>query len=473
MPKFFTKLLVYFTCLTFLPISAGAAEFDYNNIISDEQLLDYNSMGQLEIKRFLESKNSYLANYFYYGNNPGPYDLQNNPGQEDYFKNRSAAEIIYNASQEAKVNPKFLLTMLQKEMSLIEDTDPVENQLDFAMGYFCFDGQACNPRWRGFGKQVRSTALQFEDYVKNIHTRTYNPNTTSMIEGIAIRPANAATAGLYNYTPHLHGNELFKTIWDRYGFGIATAPEFTGIIPEGSLVKAKDGEDTETIYLIHNGFKMPFATMSALVSRYDPKRIMSVAADELNKFSTGQTIKYTAYSILQGPDNNKYLLDGLTKRLIASDEVFRSLGFNPEEVVQASSEDLAAIADGPAITTSTAKPTAQLLRTSTGGVFYVKDDTKSPIIHPDIIAINFPDLKIVKASDETLNQLRQVEAVKLNEGTLVMSNEGNQVYVIAGGARRWITNENTFKELGYSWANIVKVDPRVLKLHKVGEPLSL
>jgi hypothetical protein len=455
------------------------ANINYSNIISDAEAQNYQAMTQVQIRDFLRSKNSTLSNYFYTGYNPGPLELRSSSvgavEDENHLKERSAVEIIYNAAYESQINPQFLLTMLQKEMSLIEDPSPTDRQYDFAMGYYCFDGQSCNPRWQGFGKQVRSTALQFRDYIDNIHTRPYQTGKTFVIEGEEITPENNVTAGLYNYTPHLHGNALFKTIWDRYGFGgETTLPVVLGVIPEGSLVRAKDGEDTETVYLIRNNTKQAFSSNTALVSRYQPDKILNVPNAELEKFSLGPNIKYPAYSILMGPDNKKYLLDGLQKRLISSDTVFRNLGFNPEEVIEVSTQDLRDISDGPAITDVATVPLGQLLKDkTTGGVYYAKDGKKYPIVEPELIALNYPDLKVKIATSQQLDALQKESAVKLNDGTLILSPTSNQVYVIAAGKRRWIQNEETFLGLGYSWANIKKVSERVLKLHQVGEAISL
>lgn len=462
-----------------LPHLVLAANINYSNIISDEEAQNYRSMTQTQIRDFLRSKNSTLTNYFYTGYNPGPLELKNSTvgvaEDEKDFKQRSAAEIIYNAAYEAQINPQFLLTMLQKEMSLVEDQDPTERQYSFAMGYYCFDGQSCNPRWKGFGKQVRATALQFRDYIDNIETRNYKTGETFVIEGEEITPENNITAGMYNYTPHLHGNALFKTIWDRYGFGGETsAPIVVGVIPEGSLVKARDGEDTETVFLIHNNQKQAFVSNTALVSRYQPEKILRVASSELEKFTLGPSIKYPAYSILVGPNGDKYLLDGLEKRLISSDAIFKNLGFNPEEVIEVAQTDLDEITDGAAITDVATVPVGQLLKDkSTGGVYYAKDGKKYPIVEPELITLNYPDLKVVTATTKQLDSLEKATPVRLKDGTIILSPTSNQVYVIAAGKRRWIQNEETFLGLGYSWSNIKKVSERVLKLHPVGEPLSL
>ncbi len=478
MKKIPSFLLLLFSLALLMPaqITMAASDFNYSNIISDREATDYTSMNKNQITNFLSSKNSYLKNYYYYGYSPVPGENIATTDEEKLAKSaeKSAAEVIYNAAYEAKISPKFLLTMMQKEMSLVEDSEPTTNQLDFAMGYYCYDGQSCNENWRGFGKQVRATALQFRDYLDNISGRTYKPGQEYNIEGEVVVPENKVTAGLYNYTPHLHGNKLFKTIWNRFGFGTDDSAPIIGVIPEGSIVKAKDGEDTDTIYLIHNNLKLPFASMTAIVSRYDPKMLMTVSTTELNKFTEGPSIDYPAYSILQGPDKKKYLLDGLNKRLIASDQVFKALGYNPDEIITASSTALANINDGEPISDAFSSPVGQLYKDkTTGGVYYVKDGQKYPIVDPEILKINYPGQTIKIATAKQLDSWNKQLPAKLKDGLLVKGTTNPQVYVITNGQRKWIEDENTFNLLGYKWQNVITVSDRVIKLHEIAQSLKL
>ena len=60
------------------------ADFNPGRIIEDSEMLDCNSMSLNEIQAFLESKNSYLANY---------------RTENAYGTIKSAAEIIYDAAR--------------------------------------------------------------------------------------------------------------------------------------------------------------------------------------------------------------------------------------------------------------------------------------------------------------------------------------------------------------------------------------
>ncbi len=480
---FLTKIIILLFCLGFFYPNLTLAQtnedsIDYNNLLTDEEAENYSSMSLADITAFLQSKNSYLQYYTYYGYNPAPGEViyTDDALKLENSRLRNAAEIVYNAAQEARINPKFLLVTLQKEQGLIERSEYNQRALDYAMGYYCFDGQACNPQWQGFGKQVRAAALQFRDYIDNIHTRPYRPGQTSSIDGQAVTPVNRITAAMYVYTPHLHGNRLFMTIWQRYGFGTLNAI-IRGILPEGSIVQAKTtakDSKNEAVYLINNNKKLLFASKNALISRYDPKKVLLVDKAEIDKFADGPEIKFANYSVLEGPDGQRYLLDGLQKRIISSNEVFRQLGYSLDEIIKVSSLDLASLNPGLPLTKENPSPYESLLRDSkSGGVFYIKDGNKYPIIDKSILNINFSNLKIVNATTKALEKYISQTPVLIKDGNLVKLANSPVVYVIAGGQRRPIADEASFVALGYKWSDIKTISERVLILHNLGDPVNL
>lgn len=479
------KIILLIFGLLLLP-NISSANVDYNKILSDSQATNYSSMSINDIQKFLEDKDSYLSDYWYTGNNPGPVhfaEVKANPDKK-FFKKRYASEVIYNAANESKINPQFLLTMLQKEMGLIEDDDPSRRQLGFAMGYYCYDGQRCNPRYKGFGKQVRSTAMQFRYYLDNINKYRFRPGKLSCVgdpndslpctsKGTKVTPDNKITAAMYTYTPHIHGNSLFKTLWNRYDFNENSISDVFGIIPDGALVQAKDGEDQDTIFLIHNSKKLAFENTTSLVSRFDPGRVLKVNSEEIIKFTDGNNIKYANYSILQSPDGKRYLLDNLEKRLIVNNEVFRDLGFNPLEIEEVSNTELSLISNGDNITSSEISVFEQLvLDPETNGIYYIKNDRKYPVVSQEIIDINWPKMRINNIDFEELENYKKSKPIKIVDGTLIKAEDKSTVYVISNGKRRSLTNEETFTGLGYNWLDIKVVSDRVLKLHKLGKAIK-
>jgi len=456
--------------------TAQAQGFDPNNIIGDLEILDYTTMNLNDIQQFLQAKGSYLANY---------------STVDAFGVTRKASEIIYNAAvnnfdcdgavlsdnpslaekqvkcRPVTINPKFLLVLLQKEESLIEDPAPSQAHLDWATGYGCPDSGSCNARWQGLGKQVNSAALQFRDYMDNPQLYTYKIGATYTVKNTNrpdcdVTPANQATAALYNYTPHVYnGNYNFYTIWQRY---------FTKVYPDGSLLQA-DGEPG--VWLLANGVKRPFVSKGALISRFDPNKIITVNKSDLDKYNTGAPIKFPQYSLIRSPHGTVFLLVDDKKRGFTTQAAFRAMGFNPSEVAQASWEDINAYADGAPITATSTYPTGALLQDKkSGGIYHVIEGTKAPLTDKIFLTTVFKNKKIIKATPAELARYQTVKPYLFGDGELLKTKDSPYTYVISGGKKLLIADDKVFKSLGYKTENVIIVPPQVLYLYDVGTPLT-
>ncbi|MFA4845547.1 MAG: hypothetical protein WC654_03245, partial [Patescibacteria group bacterium] len=81
--------------------------FNPDYLLSDTDMLDSESMSLTDISRFLTRGG--LAEYT-------DVDIDG--------VRRTASELIWNAAQDFTLSPKFLLTLLQREQSLVEDPTP-------------------------------------------------------------------------------------------------------------------------------------------------------------------------------------------------------------------------------------------------------------------------------------------------------------------------------------------------------------
>jgi hypothetical protein len=430
---------------------ALAFEFDPNQIITDDDLNDYDSMDLAAIQEFLNIQDGVLKNYRTF---------------DALGVSRSAAEIIFNAALTNIINPKWILATLQKEQSLITDPNPTQRDLDWAMGYgVCDDCTTDDPyiqKFKGFGMQVEKAAARVRYYTDNPKEFNFQMGKLVSVDGKDVLPFNQATANLFNYTPHLHGNYNFWNIWYRW---------FSKIFPDGTLVHQVD--DT-IVYLIQNGQRRPILSKSVLNSRFDPLKVIEISKNDLQRYQMGADIKYPNYSLLKLPAGKIYLLVNNEKKEIESEEVFKTIGYNPEEVIDVTDEDLASYEEGRKITMDSIYPQGALLQDSkTGGVFYVEDGIKYPIIAKEILNNNFSKYKLTKVTALELDKyVTAANGMKLKDGTLIMAKGDNKVYVISNGQRRWIANEATFEQLGYNWKSIITVSDKVAGLHGEGEKLD-
>ncbi|MBI1961469.1 MAG: hypothetical protein HYS45_02080 [Parcubacteria group bacterium] len=440
-----------------------AAPFNPNFIISDTELEDSDSLSQDAIQRFLEQKGSFLADFTEVVNGT----------------RKNASQIIFEESQLYRVSPKVILAMLQKEQSLITSASPSQDQLNWATGFGICDSCSKNDPtlapFRGFYNQVSLFAEKVRvNYLRDLKSlgktlTGWGPSRAkTTLDGYEVTPANNATAVLYTYNPWrgsdagIGANFNFWRIWQRY---------FVRDYPDGTLLQ---GEGEAGVWLLQNGKRRPFLTRTALYSRYHPDRIIPVSKNELEKYEIGAPIKFANYSLLRSPKGTVYLLVDDTIRGIASREVFRTIGFNPEEVVQVTEDDLALYAKGENITLASAYPTGALLQDKkTGAVFWVQDGEKQGIIDRTILANNFKNVRPSPVHSDELVKYPYIGRLKLADGTTITSPESSAVYVISDGLRRPVISGEAFEKLGFNWDDVVEVPQSVVDLHPLGDPLDL
>ncbi len=438
-----------------VPQTAFAFSFDPEFIISDSEFLDERALTKDQVKRHLDR--GYL----------GEYETKNWEGDH-----MSALDIVWNASQEAGINPKVLLVLLQKEQSLILDDNPTQKQLDWATGYAVCDGCSFNDtgvaRFQGFGKQVNSAALQFvEGYFADIgiHGVTqgkYGPGVEIEIDGELITPKNAATASLYAYTPHFHGNELFAVIWDDW-FGVS--------YPTGSLLK--DAE-TGDIYRIEFGMKRHIKSNAALISRYNQDMVIEVPSNILDAYAEGSSVNFPNYSLLIDGDGKIYLLVDETLRHISDWETFRSIGFNIDEAIEVDYDDIVDFDIGRPITLDTLHPTGRLVQIGDGGsLFYLEDGKRHFVADSALVDIALHGLRAEIVGGSEIEQLSEGRPILIPDGYLVKTADSPSVYLISEDVAREITSEEVFRSYGWSFDSVITVNQSLFDFHSIGDSISL
>lgn len=451
---FFVQICLVTGTLPIQPVEAAGADYGY--ILSDQDMTDTEVPSGFS-QRFLEAHGGAIARMTFRdidGSMKKPGDLIDFYGK------------IYG------VNPRFLLALIQREQSLVEDPNPSRCQIDWAAGYGRPDGSTCDdPNWqayRGFTSQVVNAAAFVECFYHDTTDRCgrqrkfgYFPGVTVTFDSQPVVPANLATALLYSYTPHIHGNMNIRTIWTDW---------FNTGYPDGSALSDADGN----VYLIQGGLKRRFDNKSALHTRVEAGRIIPVSDAVLAGYQDGAPIKFSDYSLVHVPSGTVYLLVGDRKRPIKSMEVFRAIGFNPEEIDDVDPSDLEGYAEGDMITLKSAYPTGALLKDSkTGGIYFVENGRKSPIIDVSIMKADFPKKRVTRVSPATLAKYETGEPLRFRDGDLVTGSGADRaVYVISNGQRRPIVSGAVFEQLGYSWKRVIWTTDAVLQMHPLGPRVS-
>ena len=461
------------------PAQAATSSFNMNFVVADDLFTDFASMTADGIQEFLNGQPGVLKSYTLNG--------------------QKASQIIFAAAQTNRINPKVILTTIQKESGMVTrtsfNTSGYSGSQQYYLDWITFYGwcDSCSSGTnKGFANQVNATAAAYRRYLDQIADPNYpftstgwgpnlqknlqciqsdydggrqlcTPNTT-----ITIIPANAATAALYTYTPHPGGNYAFWYIWNfTFNFNVRR------VYPDGSLLRAQGSPD---VWLIQDSQKRRFTTSAAFLSRYSFASVIAVPPEALAVYPTGREISYANYSLLSSPTGGIYLLANDTKRPIASRQAFLDNGFRWTEVVKVAWDVLNQFPDGPTIEADNSYPSGRLMQNKvTGGVYYVKDSIKHPIVSKAIYKSQFGVQKPFPVAPPVLDQYADGLPVGFKDGEIITSKSGGTAYFISHGFRLPIASWQAAIAYKFDriWGNLLVVDDKSIAIHPLGPTLDV
>lgn len=453
MKRFQRLIAVLGLVLTLVPswVFAGTPSFDPGLILYDGELKNYTAMTSGEIQSFLNDRGGIL-NEMRFTDRDG--------------KTRTTAEIIARAATAAKINPQVLLVLLQKEQSLVEATSPTLHAIDWAFGYGVCDSCSKNDpalrKYRGFTSQIYGAAHRLREYIDHPERFSWIKRGKPVaISGATIIPYTNATRALYLYTPHLSGARSFWNIWTRY---------FGKPYPDGTVLRDARSADT---WRIEGGLRRKFANESVAASMIDERFMVTVPGSVLANYPQGAPIRFSNYSLVRTPSGAVYLLVDGKKRVIVSLTVFRTLGFNPEELIHVKDKDIKDYPSGPAITISSDAPYGIVYEEEeTGDRFLVNAGVRHPVTSIAILNAVVPNATVVQTTATELKRYTLGSPLYFPDGTLLTNADGI-LAVISGGKRQEFASLETAIALGYAPSQAVFVNNAMWDLHTQGDLITI
>ncbi|MBN1778642.1 MAG: hypothetical protein JW816_00240 [Candidatus Buchananbacteria bacterium] len=454
--KLMVLTLVFFVFTA--PLTTLARNFNPNDIISDQDLFNQTSLSKTAIQVFLNRENSVLANY-----------TQTIAGQK-----MTAAEMIWQVAQQHGVNPKFILTTLEKEQSLISKDQATQKVLDWATGYGCYNNR-CIEKYRGFYNQIDAAAETQELYRQKANTFSFIVGqTTTTSDGFKITPANQATANLYIYTPYVGNapeygissrfgaNKLFWRIWNRY----FTSQKFL----DGQIIT-----NGNNYWLIKDNQKCLYANQQTFLADHSINQAILAKADDINAYSNGPTIYFTNNTLVKSSLSGQiFLIDGLTKRAVIDQSAlalltdFTFATLDQTQIKSVPETQLTVYDSGAFIYATSLYPQGKFFKDESGAIWQIKDSVKHQV---DLVVYQneFANQVLEPTTVETMKQYPTGEPLKLSDGTFVI-NDG-KYYLISNGERMRIQNEDLFNQLfGLDKKQTaVDVSDDLLNLYQAGE----
>ncbi len=449
--------------------------FDPNKLIEDRVFSDTQTFGGPEgIQTFLQSKNSVLANTSpdFIAKLKEPISTLVKQTVEDpqptLSRQRTAAELIWDASKSAGINPQVILVTLNKEQSLITGRqtatpEQLQRALDFSMGFGCPDSQPCGDIYRGFYSQLfggldtennrylgaaRSLMKSFStpggrgplfngttSHVGDVITLD---NTLGGYAGVlpqqSITLSNAATAALYRYTPHVfNGNYNFWKFfisWFRYA--------------NGTLIKLSSDNNT---YMIQNGSRYKVLPFVAQSRGLQLASAITASQTEIDSYPDAGLLGLNDNTIIS-VDGKLYVFLNNQKRP-ATSFVITQRGLNPANAIATNSADASVFADGPALTPKD----GSVLRGQTNFAVYLVDGGVLKLFTPATFAQRKAASQVQIIPDSEIASYPKQGFVPPLDGSLVKGT-ASAVYLIDGGQKRPLTGE-LFLNRGYKFSSIL------------------
>ncbi|NTU72759.1 hypothetical protein HGB07_01120 [Candidatus Roizmanbacteria bacterium] len=326
-------LMIFSTNATAAPVIG----FNPGYIIDDSIFINSYSMSQQDIQNFLNSKvpscDTYGTQTSEFGGGTRaewaaargyspPFTCL-----KDYSENNlSAAQIIYNVSQQYQINPQVLIVLLQKEQGLVTDSWPLTIQYRSATGYGCPDTAPCDSQYYGLTNQITWSGKMFRAILNNSPT-WYTPyvignnyiqySTDAACGGSNVNIVNRATQALYNYTPYQPNQASLNAGWGTATCGSYGNRNFYsyftnwfGTINYSKIPPLYKTSGSDTIYAIAENKKYPMSSFDAIQAygmiSYE---VNVVSNDFISSFPDGTAISSTLAKKQNDPNGIIYLFD--------------------------------------------------------------------------------------------------------------------------------------------------------------------
>ncbi len=456
--------------------------FNPNQLITDTAFSDTQTFGgPAGIQKFLEAKGSPLANvsvgFLARLKEPNITILKQalDDPEPNLGRLRTAAELIWDASQSTGINPQVILATMEKEESLVDgqfsSDGALQTAIDHAMGFNCGDNVGCWDLFPGFYYQLfgnlDSNGNRYlgaaKSLMKSFATAggrgpSYNGSVSQVGQTIVLQNTlggydnilpqqnvtlqNKATAALYRYTPHIFNGNYnfwkFFTAWFKY--------------PNGTLLKLAGAVDT---YIIQNGLKQLVPPFVATARALNLNNAITISPNEFTDYQTDQPFGPTDGTIVQVSGASAKYVFIANVRHQASDLVINQRGLDPYAAL-------------------TVTPAEAALFT-TGSVLPPKDGTiVRGQAQPAVYLVNNGEIQMYSAFTFSQNKIKPKQIVIVPDSeigtytqngfvppldqTLIKATNSNTVYLTENGQKKPLTAD-LFKNRGFSFKQVAGISP--------------
>lgn len=252
------------------------------------------------------------------------------------------------------------------------------------------------------------------------------------IDNTSIHMDNGATASLYNWTPHLSGNQSFYSIFTGW-FGNTLVPT--------AFVTPTNG----TVYVQTNGYKFSVPSMAVLqdfgISPSSIQTISQSSADTIPVPDSSTGYSTNIDSLVKSPASaTVYLISAGKRYAIQSMQQFNDFGYNTTNIVTLPQGYIYSITDGGALNNFISTPSSNVFKVTSGSKSIVFDQATFNSLDPSGTTSFLSDYAahITPSSTPTANR------------EILVQNQSGTIYLFDNGVFYTLPSMDVFNCWGFT-----------------------
>ncbi len=525
-----TAGLFFFTAnATVFAQPAFDQSFNPDILISDYDFSNVNAWSSAsQVQAFLEAKGSPLANTTpaFLGMLLEPESVSVKTALKDPNANlnrkRTAAELIFDSSVRAGLNPQATLALINKEQGLITGRRGVTNEvmqtaLNHAVGYGC-QGSNCQNIYIGFYYQLfgnvdaegntylgatRSLMRAFSTpgglgpYYEGRTTRVgdvvlfRNYSTTGFANvppSQTVTIGNRATAAMYRYDPFVFNSNYNFWYFFKEWFGSSGSDIPGSNLGELNGKAVKSSRTSTTIYFIENGQKYRLYPFVAEARNIDIDRAEVISRSKLDDYSSAGNLSVPDKTLVEYEDD-LYFFSG-NKKYLVTEEQARARGLKPNEAINGDSDarryDTGNLSDLTPVTPPSSPTPAPapvpnqpegndpffkegaILRGNNSPAVYLVSGGKLKLFTFATFVQYAAAANMTLVSDDLLSKYPKDGLVLPKNGSLVKSFNSPTVYFYEDNQKKPMDGE-IFRNRGFSFTNVFELDQNEIDALALGK----
>jgi len=247
---------------------------------------------------------------------------------------------------------------------------------------------------------------------------------------------------------------------------------------EGEQVRLMDGtliaSENSGVYVLRDGKKMPVESPQVFRSYgYNFEDVKMIPQETLDSIPNGEALPAQSGTLISAAGDPKvYVVEDGMKRHIPSPETLENAGYSFAQVNEVSQDSVDRHPTGEDYTDSSYIPNGSTVYAEGTGAFKVEDDMRRPIPDPETFRSNFGDFsQLRKVSEEALNKIPEGRSVGPADRTLVA--DENTVYVMEDGLKRPFSSPQELVDNGFSFSEIRNIPQEVVSDVPMGPSLDM